>query len=211
MTEMQDSTLVGYSCRHGIAEIVLNRPDKLNAISDELTVALREALRAFDSDGDARVGIIHGRGKAFSTGADVKQRQMRTRTEFERYGGPQHPDAHAGDLITRSVNCKPLIAAVHGYVLGLALGIALECELVVAETGTRFQITETPVGSVERATGRSSISPAARRSVPKWLSRVDISKRRKHIGRGSSAASPRPASTLMPLAESPRKLPQTRR
>ena len=146
MTEKQDSTLVEYSRRNGIAEIVLNRPDKLNAISDELTVALREALRAFDSDGDARVGIIHGRGKAFSTGADVRQRQMRTRAEFERYGGPQHPDAHAGDLITRSVNCKPLIAAVHGYVLGLALGIALECELVVAAAGTRFQITETPRG-----------------------------------------------------------------
>ena len=146
MTEMQHSTLVGYSCRNGIAEIVLDRPDKLNAISDELSVALREALRTFDADGDARVGIIHGNGKAFSTGADVKQRQMRTREEFERYGGPQHPDAHAGDLITRSVNCKPLIAAVHGYVLGLALGIALECELVVAEEGTRFQITETPRG-----------------------------------------------------------------
>ena len=146
MTETQHSTLVDYSCRGGIAEIVLNRPDKLNAISDELSVALREALRALDGDGNARVGIIHGRGRAFSTGADVKQRQMRTREALERYGGPQHPDAHAGDLITRSVNCKPLIAAVHGYVLGLAVGIVLECELVVAEAGTKFQITETPRG-----------------------------------------------------------------
>ena len=60
--------------------------------------------------------------------------------ELERFGGPQHPDAHAGDVITRSVNCKPLVAAVHGHVMGLAVGIALECELVVAEAGTRFQI-----------------------------------------------------------------------
>ena len=146
MTDLQHSGLVDYSRRDGVGEIVLNRPDKLNAMSDELTVALREALRAFDGDREARVGIIHGKGKAFSTGADVKQRQMRPRAEFERYGGPQHPDAHAGDLIVRSVNCKPLIAAVHGYVLGLAVGIALECELVVAEEGTRFQITETPRG-----------------------------------------------------------------
>ena len=140
------STLVDYSCRVGIAEIVLNRPDKLNAISDELSVALREALRAFEADANSRVGIIHGRGKAFSTGADVKQRQLRTRDELERYGGPQHSDAHAGDLITRSVNCKLLIAAVHGYVLGLEVGIVLKCELVVAEAGTKFQITETPRG-----------------------------------------------------------------
>lgn len=141
-----DTDLVHYQCRDGIAEIILNRPDKLNAVNDELTVALREVLREFDGDKKARVGILHGNGKAFSTGADVKQRQMRSREELERFGGPQHPDAHAGDLITRSVNCKPLIAAVHGHVMGLAVGIALECELVVAETGTRFQITETPRG-----------------------------------------------------------------
>ena len=69
MTDLQHSGLVDYSRRNGVGEIALNRPDKLNAISDELTVALREALRTFDGDREARVGIIHGKGKAFSTGA----------------------------------------------------------------------------------------------------------------------------------------------
>lgn len=77
MTETRHSTLADYSCRGGIAEIVLNRPDKLNAISDELSVALREALRAFDGDGNARGGIIHDRGRAFSTGADVEELSVR--------------------------------------------------------------------------------------------------------------------------------------
>ena len=45
-----------------------------------------------------------------------------------------------------SVNWKPVIAAVHGYVLGLALGLVLECDLIVAEAGTKFQVTETPRG-----------------------------------------------------------------
>lgn len=138
--------LVEYACEDHIATITLNRPEKLNAFSDEMVVALSDALRRFDIDQDAFVAIIHGAGRAFSSGADVRQRQLRRREEFERHGGPQGWGAHAGDLLTRAVNWKPVIAAAHGYVMGLALGIVLECDLIVAAVGTRFQVTETPRG-----------------------------------------------------------------
>src|SRR5262249_60701559 len=94
----------------------------------------------------AHIALITGAGRAFSSGADVHQRQLRKREELERYGGPQAPGANAADLLAHSVNWKPIIAAVHGYVLGLALGLMLECDLIVAEEGTRFQVTETPRG-----------------------------------------------------------------
>jgi len=100
----------------------------------------------FHSDSEAHVAILCGRGRAFSTGADVRQRQMRTREEFERHGGAQAQDASSHDLLLRAVNWKPVIAAVHGYVMGLSLGLTLECDLIVAEEGTRFQVTETPRG-----------------------------------------------------------------
>ena len=138
--------LVEYACADHVATLTLNRPEKLNAFSDELVVALNEALRRFDADPDAHVAVIHGKGRAFSSGADVRQRQLRSREEFERLGGPQGFGAHSGDLLTKSVNWKPVIAAPHGYVLGLAVGIVLECDLIVAEAGTKFQITETPRG-----------------------------------------------------------------
>jgi enoyl-CoA hydratase/carnithine racemase len=138
--------LVEYVRDDRIVTLSLNRPEKLNAFSDELVVALGEALRRFDADPEAQVAIIRGNGRAFSTGADVHQRQLRSREEFERLGGPQGHGAHAGDLLTHAVNWKPVIAAAHGYVLGLAVGIVLECDLVVAEAGTRFQITETSRG-----------------------------------------------------------------
>jgi enoyl-CoA hydratase/carnithine racemase len=138
--------LVEYACQDHIATITLNRPDKLNAFSDEMVTALAEALRRFDIDNDAYVAILHGAGRAFSTGADVRQRQLRRREEFERHGGPQGWGANAGDLLTRAVNWKPVIAAAHGYVMGLALGIVLECDLIVAAAGTQFQVTETPRG-----------------------------------------------------------------
>jgi enoyl-CoA hydratase/carnithine racemase len=139
-------SLVEYDLTGHVATIRLNKPEKLNAFDADLVRALAATLRRFDEDDDARVAILVGAGKAFSSGADVKARQCRSREEFERYGGPQEPDAHSGDLLTRSVKWKPVIAAPHGYVMGLAVGIVLECELVVAEAGTMFQITETPRG-----------------------------------------------------------------
>jgi enoyl-CoA hydratase/carnithine racemase len=138
--------LVEYACEDHVATLTLNRPERLNAFNDELVVALNDALRRFDADPEAHVAILTGRGRAFSSGADVHQRQLRSREEFQRLGGPQGHGAHSGDLLTRSVNWKPVIAAPHGYVLGLAVGIVLESDLIVAEAGTRFQITETPRG-----------------------------------------------------------------
>jgi len=138
--------LVLYERHHHVATITLNRPEKRNAFNADLVRALREALAQYDQDQDAYVAILCGAGKAFSSGADVQERQMRTPEEFRRLGGPQEPDAHTGDLFIRSVNWKPVIAAVHGAVMGLGLGVAFACDLVVAETDTRFQITETPRG-----------------------------------------------------------------
>jgi enoyl-CoA hydratase/carnithine racemase len=138
--------LVGYEADGGIATISLNRPEKLNAFDADLVLALKGALRRFDEDPSVHVAILAGNGRAFSTGADVRARQARPREEFERLGGPQEPEANSADLLNRSVKWKPVIASVHGYVLGLALGIVLECDLVVAEAGTKFQITETSRG-----------------------------------------------------------------
>src|SRR5579863_4733041 len=138
--------LVEYECRDFIATITLNRPDKLNAVNDDMVRQMAAAFSRFDTDNDAYVAILCGRGRAFSSGADVRQRQLRSREEFERHGGAQAQDASSHDLLLRSVNWKPVLAAVHGYVLGLALGLVLECDLIVAEAGTKFQVTEAPRG-----------------------------------------------------------------
>ena len=138
--------LVNYERDGQIVTLTLNRPEKLNAFSDELVGALGDALHRFDTEDEAHIAILHGTGRAFSSGADVQQRQLRSRDEFEKLGGPQGWGTNSADLLTRSVNWKPVIAAVHGYVLGLALGLTLESDLIVAEAGTRLQLTETSRG-----------------------------------------------------------------
>ena len=142
----QAAQLVHYELDNYIATIRLNRPEKLNAFNDELVVALQGALRRFDAAQDAHIAVLTGNGRCFSSGADVQQRQLRSREEFERLGGAQGQDANSGDLLTKSVNWKPVVAAAHGYVLGLAIGLVLQSDLIVAEEGTKFQVTEIPRG-----------------------------------------------------------------
>ena len=138
--------LVNYERDGQIVTLTLNRPEKLNAFSDELVGVLGDALHRFDTDDEAQIAILCGNGRAFSSGADVQQRQLRSREEFLKLGGPQGRGTHSADLLTKAVNWKPVIAAAHGYVLGLSVGIVLECDLIVAEEGTKFQITETSRG-----------------------------------------------------------------
>ena len=140
------TSLVTYERSGAVAVITLNRPEKLNAFSDDSVRELGACMRTFDADPEAHVAILRGAGRAFSSGADVQQRQLRPREELERLGGPSGEGARAGDILSRTVNWKPVVAAVHGYVYGMAVNIALECDLVVAEAGTKFQVTETPRG-----------------------------------------------------------------
>ena len=139
----QDESLVEYTRDGNLGIIAFNRPEKLNAISDDVVLELSEAMHEFDMDENAWVGIIHGHGRAFSAGADVQQRQLRPQEEAAKLGGLRgRAAAAASNLFTESVNWKPVVAAVHGYCLGMALGVALECEIVIADEDAQFQLTE---------------------------------------------------------------------
>src|SRR6266699_4177922 len=142
LVETDEQNFVEYSCAEKIATITLNRPDKLNAVSDEVVRQLDVALNRFDLDPEAEVAILNGNGRAFCSGADVRQRQLRSREEFEKLGGPQGWGTNSADLLTHAVNWKPVICSVHGFVLGLGLGLMLDSDLIVAAEGTRMQLTE---------------------------------------------------------------------
>lgn len=134
---------VRYECRDRIATITLARPEKLNAFDDAMVMHLAEILHQFDVDPEADVAVLCGEGRAFCSGADVRQRQLRTEAELKKLGGPQGWGAHSADLFTRAINWKPIITAPHGFAVGLGLAIVLESDIIVAEAGTRFQVAET--------------------------------------------------------------------
>ena len=139
-------SFVDYEVRDGIGYIHLKRPEVLNALTDDMILELKDMLYAFDDDQDAKVAILSGSGRAFCSGADVRQRQLRPREELARLGSAQGRGSHLDELFYRSVNWKPIIAAVHGYAVGAGLYLAFMCEMIVAAEGTQFQITETSRG-----------------------------------------------------------------
>ena len=132
-----------YERKGRIAYIMFNRPQVLNAVNSQFEQDLHEALLEFDTDDEAWVGIIHGAGRAFCAGADIKQRfvAMTPQESARRERGP-NPEGYLG----RTINWKPVIAAVHGYALGAGIVIAAESDLIVASEDARFGITETRRG-----------------------------------------------------------------
>jgi enoyl-CoA hydratase/carnithine racemase len=134
-----------YETRGPICYITLNRPEKLNAATDQLVEDVNDALFEFDADEALQVAILSGAGRAFCSGADVRQRQLRTREELRRLGGPAGRRSRENGLAD-TVNWKPVISAVHGYALGLGYSLAFACDLVVAAEGTKFQIREVQRG-----------------------------------------------------------------
>ncbi len=138
--------LVEYKEEGGIGYITLNRPEKLNAFSDDVAQAFCDALYRLSDDANARVGILSGNGRAFCSGADVRQRQLRAKAEMEKLSSPAGRGGNFRDPFFRPPVAKPVIAAVHGYVYGLGVRLALYADMLVATRDAKFQVTETPRG-----------------------------------------------------------------
>lgn len=137
---------VTYSSQDGIGYITLNRPEKLNALNDEMARRFQAAVDEFDDDPSAYVAVLSGAGRAFCSGADVVEKQLRPEAEMVRYGGPSARGAHVQNVLLSVTNWKPVVGAVHGYVLGSGLRLALHCDILVAAEDTKFQVTETSRG-----------------------------------------------------------------
>lgn len=138
--------LVEYTRTDRVGYITLNRPEKLNAMSDDMSAEFIEALYAFYEDEAAFVGIVSGNGRAFCSGADVRQRQLKPKEELQKIGGLSGRRSNFRQPFFKPPQGKPVIAAMHGYVYGIGLRIALYADLTVASKGTKFQVTEVPRG-----------------------------------------------------------------
>jgi enoyl-CoA hydratase len=125
----------------GIAEVVINRPEAMNAVSPEVLADLHAALDEVEDSG-ARVCILSGAGgRAFSAGADLEEMLAFT-PEYAR------EQLVEGIRLTRRLEDGAFIsiAAVHGYALGGGTEIVLACSLRYAATNAKFGLPEVTVG-----------------------------------------------------------------
>ncbi|MGI8813664.1 MAG: enoyl-CoA hydratase/isomerase family protein [Pyrinomonadaceae bacterium] len=124
----------------------LNRPEKRNALNDELIASLKDALRDADADESLRAIVIRGAGKDFCSGADLAAIQKIAGATYEEN---VEDASQLADLFTviRKVRV-PVIAAVHGRALAGGCGLATACDLVIATRTARFGYPEVKIGFV---------------------------------------------------------------
>lgn len=133
------------SVDEGVATVLLNRPHRLNALDPDLQRALTEAFAELDRDEDVRVIILGATGTcAFSAGADLG----RMSSDDEDGAQPYLPMTGVlRNMYETVVECRtPTIAAVHGWVVGGGMELAMACDLRVAADDARFMLPESKVG-----------------------------------------------------------------
>ncbi|MBW1715645.1 MAG: enoyl-CoA hydratase/isomerase family protein [Deltaproteobacteria bacterium] len=147
-----DFECIIYEKEAGIATIKLNRPQVLNAMNKQLWLDFQAALEDVKNDPDIKVLIVTGEGRAFSTGADLKDSKDRTIEQYRDYLVELQETSRK---IIRFE--KPTIAAVNGFALGSGYELGLACDI-------RIAAEEAKIGSPE-ARVTSSVTGGAMRLV----------------------------------------------
>jgi enoyl-CoA hydratase/carnithine racemase len=127
----------------GVALVELNRPDVLNAVNMGMFADIPRVFADLDEESAASVIVLTGRGRAFSVGADMKERPTMSIEDIRRRR--QLAPTVFGSMSKCS---KPVIAAVSGYALGGGCELALACDLIVAEESAVFALPETTLGVI---------------------------------------------------------------
>jgi enoyl-CoA hydratase/carnithine racemase len=141
-----------------IRHLVLERPEKRNALNGELMLALRDAAREASDDQDVRCVVLRGAGTCFSAGVDV--------FELGGMSGQRGMLRPFRRVCIEAANAleemkKPTIASIHGACLGLGAELALACDLRVMADDVQFGLPETRLGLIPDVGGSSRLPAIA--------------------------------------------------
>ncbi len=130
--------------RDGVLIVTMNRPDAKNAMNQAQAQGIAAAMDQLEADNDLRCAILTGAGGTFCSGMDLKGflRGERPSVEGRGFGG-----------LTEWTPKKPIIAAVDGYALAGGMELALSCDLIVANSASKFGIPEAKRGLAAAAGG----------------------------------------------------------
>ena len=147
MTDLTNFETIRFARRDdGIAVITFNRPERLNAINRKMIAEVGKALDAVEADADVRVVVVHGAGRAFCSGFDLKDDAAAQPSGVATWRRLLKQDF---DFLIRFWDLsKPTIAAVHGYCLAGGCELAMACDITIAAENAVFGEPELRFGSV---------------------------------------------------------------
>jgi methylglutaconyl-CoA hydratase len=143
---MSEYQKIIYSVDQAVARITLNRPDKRNALDDEILAEFADALRAAGRDKDVRVVLLTGAGKDFCSGADLASLQRISEAGVEESMASARV---MGELfVEMRRHRRPIIAAVRGRALAGGCGLATACDIILGAESAQFGYPEVNIGFI---------------------------------------------------------------
>lgn len=131
----------------GIATLTLNRPERMNALSDDVKDGIVEALDEFEDRDDVRCLVIEGNGRGFCAGGDVKSQGDRLEDAPPAHDRSQRIVRDCLEIPTRIREFEvPTVAKIDGYCVGAGMGLAFACDVHVASTDAKFGLVFRNVG-----------------------------------------------------------------
>jgi enoyl-CoA hydratase/carnithine racemase len=145
--------------REHLVEIVLNRPEKRNALHFEMLQSLGAAFDTVERLEGARAVILRGEGSAFSAGIDLTHFLQASEHFGDHWRDNLFPLTAAYQAVTHKIErCTlPVIAAIHGACLGLGMEIALACDFRIAAEGATLSLPETRIGIIPDVGGTARL------------------------------------------------------
>ena len=136
----------------GIAQVILNNPDKHNAFDDQMIIQLTNAFNALAANANVRIMLLKSEGKSFSAGADLEWMKRMASYSYQQ----NLNDARALAAMLKALHQMPIptIARVQGAAFGGAVGLISCCDIAVASSKASFALSEVKIGLVP-----STISP----------------------------------------------------
>ena len=137
--------------QRGVATLMLNRPDKHNAMSAQMISDLTDAAKDIGANTDIRVVVLGANGASFCAGGDLNwmRDQMAADTATRRAGAT----ALAQMLGALNTLPQPVIGRIHGNAFGGGIGLACICDVAIGVTGAKFGLTETKLGLIPATIG----------------------------------------------------------
>ena len=135
-----DYSLIDLQVKSGIATLTLNRPDKRNAMSDDMRTEFIHALERVTADKAIRALVLTGAGKGFCAGGDISGMERRMNApagEVGFNGWHRQQRVHHTQALLHTMP-KPVIAAVNGAASGLGADTALACDFIIASEWASF-------------------------------------------------------------------------
>ena len=133
--------------RDGVSHLLMNSPERLNALSDEMLAALHETLDQLADDPNCRVITLSGAGKAFCAGHDLRQMQAMRQNEDACAAAFADLFARCTDVMMRIQSMpQPVIAQIHGIATAAGCQLVATCDMAVAAHGTRFGVNGVNIG-----------------------------------------------------------------